>query len=728
MSHKFALIDQSIKGTGGHHLEYAVRVLDAAQKLEYVPVLGAGVAFEGGDDLPFKSSSTFRYSFWENLHRTSALGELFKKYGQYRQGKIAKSQTNTLIKKYQKLYSQKGLDLQRSLEVSHLRDDLLEIIASDLSPIPSKKNSIVWHRYKVDYFNRFIAALKKARDTYRRLPYLLRLPTHYLLRAIRFGIRSLSTLLKLLTKLIIVILGAPFAIVAAPFILKKPHRPAFAEDCKQFIKNAKLRRGDVLFVPTLGETELLGIADLCSKYAPARELSWCLLLRRDLYSGRPIHHASQGDTLSSRRFRLAFEEIKKKTKGVDIKYFTDTDLLTDQYNRPRSAKFQTLPIPVGADFHPRPKRENLRPITMSYLGDARDEKGFPLLSSAMDLIYKSHIATQKVKLWAQSNYNLEGGEPGSVASRLSLLAFPHESCDLVEGPFSSEEYVKNFDNADILLIPYEPEAYASRSSGVFAEALSGGRPTIVTRGSWMATILEPYRQSYLQAIEENMRLPAPSTLKLEGASIVNKREMGEPTLGNLGAIEQLGNHSHLYFKFKFPRVEKDLHVSINCFFADIYGDTVSSIGKTTWMCQKTLRSFVTIPPKAASCKIVIEPLDGISKVVPDLIVIQKVNIPATLPIEFGGAIVEPTPIGLATGMKEIADNYENYERMSRFLSKYWLPYCDADTLVSSMLSEENTPPSPEFYASKQIKEFLMEWNNNPFAMVQNKSKTLETVS
>ena len=703
---KFALVDQSIKGAGGHHLEYALRVLDAAHSEGYAPILGAGREFEPEEDLAYPSVSCFRYTFWENLQRQSAIGELILRYGEYRKARRETAVRRKQRKKYRHYYSKSGLDEQRALDLPNLRHELMEIFASELSPIPSGKYALTWHRYRVDYGNRFRALIQRAIRLYRRIPKLFRYPLYLVRTSVAKGYRFLLRSLRRLLKLVAALIVGPVALLVAPFILRKPHRAAFESDMKAFLRSGSLGAGDIAFVPTLGETEMLAIADLCRRYPLARKIRWRLLFRRDLFSGRPIHHSAQGDYVPSRRFRLALEEVKRKTLGVDIAFSTDTEPLSAQYNRPNAFPFKTVPIPVDASFRAANRSESSRPLTVGYLGDARDEKGFPLLAQAMDKIYQSHVVSNKTTLLAQSNFNVEGGEPGSIEARLALLALPSNARKLVEGPFSSEEYVALFKAADIMLAPYNPEAYASRSSGVFAEALVAGLPALITRGSWMATIMEPYRQAYAEALEAHLprqNLFDPNAVKNQ---ILNRRSLGEATLGDLGYAGDFDFRSHILVRMDFPRVDKDLHVSVNAYFHDIHGQFIEAVGATIWLCQSTLRCFVRIPDKAATARINILPLDGLTKVVPDQVAVRSVALPKGTPSSFAGIIVEPTASGVAYGISELSDHHTAYRAMAKSIANRWAEYCDARTLVKLLDHTEREEPSPEHYASKDVEAFL----------------------
>ena len=68
---------------------------------------------------------------------------------------------------------------------------------------------------------------------------------------------------------------------------------------------------------------------------------------------------------------------------------------------------------------------------------------------------------------------------------------------LVDHPLSEEAYLQLLRDADVLLLPYRPETYKERTSGVFCEALSAGKPVIVSEGSLMARQVSRERIGWL---------------------------------------------------------------------------------------------------------------------------------------------------------------------------------------------------------------------------------------
>jgi hypothetical protein len=212
-----------------------------------------------------------------------------------------------------------------------------------------------------------------------------------------------------------------------------------------------------------------------------------------------------------------------------------------------------------------------------------------LLGEVMDHLFADHATTGRLKLLAQSNFNLPGGEPGSLRARLALSALPPEVCELVEGPFESEEYLDVFARADVILIPYDQDNYAARSSGVFAEALAAGKPTVVTRGTWMATILEPYRQAYLDQLRKKLRRAQGSASGWTG-SITRDRTRGESTRGDVGQLAGLERRTHLFFEAEFDRMERQHHLVVVLKFKDARGETVGVLEETVWLCRRLVRA------------------------------------------------------------------------------------------------------------------------------------------
>ena len=55
---------------------------------------------------------------------------------------------------------------------------------------------------------------------------------------------------------------------------------------------------------------------------------------------------------------------------------------------------------------------------------------------------------------------------------------------MVARPLDDESYLRLLRDSDVLLLPYHLEKYRDRTSGVFCEAMTAGKPVITTEGSF----------------------------------------------------------------------------------------------------------------------------------------------------------------------------------------------------------------------------------------------------
>src|SRR5947207_7217384 len=64
---KFILIDHSIVDIGGHYFEYAVHVLEAAEKAGYTSILATNCRFKADGRVPWEVHPVYKYGFWFRL-------------------------------------------------------------------------------------------------------------------------------------------------------------------------------------------------------------------------------------------------------------------------------------------------------------------------------------------------------------------------------------------------------------------------------------------------------------------------------------------------------------------------------------------------------------------------------------------------------------------------------------------------------------------------------------
>jgi hypothetical protein len=462
MKKQFILIDQSIRDSSGHHLEYALRVLAAAKRKGFRTTLAVNNACDPltAPDVDHVSAC-FTYDFWENAACTARPRNKARKLG-FHAFSVAKQRLH-----YQLAFSRFGM--ARTL-ISRGESPASIITryqaASDSLTLPSWLVVVAAATVTVESFGRHVSRHAK--------PVLA-------------VTRPLVALGLKFIKLIAGILVSPVLIVSLVLRWTRSRRAfmhfsrTFATECRQLLAQTGAAAEDVVFVPTLGDAEVKGITQLASSAAlPA--VFWHLLFRRNLFSGRqPAYQQEVPATLKS---RLLLAELRRCNAASRIFCYTDTDPLSEQWNLLGGFTFSTLPIPHDSSLR-KQQKPSPAPLVVSYLGDARDEKGFQHLSQLVRDVRARGIAAKDMTFRFQSNFNIPKGDAASRISKSQLAVMRNDGVTLIDGPFDSATYADLLNTSDILLIPYNERHYYARSSGVFAEALVAGIPTIHPFRSWM---------------------------------------------------------------------------------------------------------------------------------------------------------------------------------------------------------------------------------------------------
>ena len=278
-------------------------------------------------------------------------------------------------------------------------------------------------------------------------------------------------------------------------------RKSFGKDTCRLFEKLELGSADIVFIPTLAEPEMLALLHCFRKHKPSLRPSYHLLFRRNLYAGREPDFDQQDHALLP--IRNAFLKFHSSLSTQKVSFYTDTEELTAQYNRFKIFPFRTCPIPhtIPATEHEPPSR----PLRITYLGDAREEKGYQHLPPVVQNLWPEAVEPGTVRFVFQSNYNVSPGEAAAVVARNQLSAYPSGKVQLFKEAISSEKYRDLLKSADIMLLPYREDLYYARSSGVLIESLAAGIPVVVPATSWLGKQFADPAYRYLADLAEKER-------------------------------------------------------------------------------------------------------------------------------------------------------------------------------------------------------------------------------
>ncbi|HEV3023975.1 MAG TPA: hypothetical protein VGX76_15980 [Pirellulales bacterium] len=250
-------------------------------------------------------------------------------------------------------------------------------------------------------------------------------------------------------------------------------RRQFMRDTRSALGRLGAAEGDLIFAPSLSPEELISLERLLRMFPRCAAATWHLLLRRDVPVGRPLS-----------RLRQCVRSLAGERHRPQVRFWTDSDDLTQAYQRATGCRFGTLPIPHACEAAAR--RAGGGPCQVVFLGDARREKGFHHLPWIVKAVTAAGGQGCRFAFRFQSHTSASVAEPVIDAARNDLMELADHDVTLIEQALEPAAYRRLLADSDVTLLPYEAAAYATRSSGVFADSLAAGVPVVVPAGTWMA--------------------------------------------------------------------------------------------------------------------------------------------------------------------------------------------------------------------------------------------------
>ena len=244
--------------------------------------------------------------------------------------------------------------------------------------------------------------------------------------------------------------------------------PHFARALLAILAEAKFKEGDHVFIHTLGDAEFLGLIEVLARERPVPAY-FHVVLRYD----------------GTEACRDAFASLG--TLPARLNFWTDTELLASHYRDLGCPDMGVLPIPHGLPAIPERKQQDGAPLTLAYLGGARGDKGFHLLPDLVATLADHHLATGRGRFLIQTNYAFSREEPLMAQTKRALARFPRSWVELIEAPLDPAAFAQALFATDLLLLPYDSEVFARRSSGLLVQAMVAGIPTVVPEATWLAT-------------------------------------------------------------------------------------------------------------------------------------------------------------------------------------------------------------------------------------------------
>lgn len=476
---KFLLADPSIVNLGGHYLEYTTRVLKAAEQRGLHAHLAVNAAFDTtlGASLPWPVHRVFRFDIWgrdpsagagaiarpttedkKRLRRTISLGAYY----------LTLAENAAVSYEYSRWSGMPVYRLRRFERALHLRATLRRYEESNGLGAPD-----------LGFALRYAERVQALHDV--------------------AGARGQGQA------------GSRTLLAKELSDLRRTSDAAenFANGLTRLSTEIDLEPDDVVFLPTASWADLAGLCSYLSRRDRENLPFFAPLLRRNIFEGPPdgyIWHS-----YAVHEFKRILSDIMERARPESMVICTDTEELAQQY-RQITPEVVTMPVATPEIRSQKLRRSADAPATLGYIGDARREKGFQLLPTVLQNLFQYRIILE-ARLKAHA-YTPKGPQDLSILRAIEQLRLSTpRHVELIEEALDSKAYLELLSSCDAVLVLYDQENYAARSSGVFVEALCAHRPVVVTAGTSMAALLDAvthayhHRQIGTEAIVAHQMLP-----------------------------------------------------------------------------------------------------------------------------------------------------------------------------------------------------------------------------
>ncbi|WP_237355399.1 glycosyltransferase [Xanthobacter sp. YC-JY1] len=232
-----------------------------------------------------------------------------------------------------------------------------------------------------------------------------------------------------------------------------------------------LARGTLVVLPNVMQNQIMGVVQALSALPEAgRPRVVCQLMFAPDWI--PWRRSGQlGPGIYAQAFALA-----RPLMGRCLVFGTENAAIAALYRDGYGIEPIRLPVPFGNVERARPVPE--RPV-FGFLGVSKNDKGFHLLPDAIRLCREQGLAGDFVV-----QVQRDGHEAETAAAEQALRALPYVR--LIDRVLTDEDFAAETRKVDAMLLPYDPQVFGMRGSGIFTQSAAAGRPVVASAGTYAA--------------------------------------------------------------------------------------------------------------------------------------------------------------------------------------------------------------------------------------------------
>lgn len=131
----------------------------------------------------------------------------------------------------------------------------------------------------------------------------------------------------------------------------------------------------------------------------------------------------------------------------------------------------------------QPERECSRVLNVLFPSAPRPEKGYETSIESVRLLSNEPRAFHPIIRHAPTF-----STPKEFAQPLSEI----NGAEIVKGELTDDEFLEIFARSDIVVLPYTPDSFAERTSGLLIDSMYFSIPSVVIRGTWLGNLTEKF--------------------------------------------------------------------------------------------------------------------------------------------------------------------------------------------------------------------------------------------
>ncbi|WP_111976377.1 hypothetical protein [Algibacillus agarilyticus] len=245
----------------------------------------------------------------------------------------------------------------------------------------------------------------------------------------------------------------------------------------QNIDGKNLQADDLIIVSYALEAEIYGVAQWLQTLPKNKQPFVAFIIHRQHFATK-LSEDKKSISVPEGYYNLAANALREAYSEFKTAVFTLNNNRLAQYIH-QTTQLPCYPIPYHIESHKLQSRKAIPTIyDISFIGQYRPERGTQLIPQIINQLL-TVLPTKKIFLQVTEAYEYE-----NVAAWFFKIGSP-KNLIIHYGSLERQSFIEIIQQSKLIVLAYYWQRYLMRSSGVFADAVSLAKPTVIPAQSLM---------------------------------------------------------------------------------------------------------------------------------------------------------------------------------------------------------------------------------------------------